>query len=59
MPAEWKPRMREVGIDPDGEGPLPDGEYHAEEACFAMAANYLGVRIDAEFMDESPFVFGV
>jgi hypothetical protein len=58
MPADWEPRMRAVGIDPHGDGPLPDGSFHVIEASFAMAANYTGARITPEFFSASNFVVG-
>jgi len=58
MPAEWEPRMQDVGIDPHGEGPLPDGRFHVIEASFAMAANYTGVQITPEFLSTATFSVG-
>ncbi|NLE79350.1 MAG: hypothetical protein GX610_07145 [Rhodococcus sp.] len=58
MPAAWKTRMREVGIDPDEEGPLPDGEFHVTEGSFAMAANYTGTSITPEFLSAATFFIG-
>jgi hypothetical protein len=58
MPAEWESRMQDVGIDPHGEGPLPDGRFHAIEASFAMAANYTGVQITPEFLSTATFSVG-
>lgn len=58
IPEAWQTRMREVGLDPDGEGPSPDGKFHFVEASFAMAANYTGVQITPGFLSTSPFVAG-
>ena len=58
MPVDWEPRMRAVGIDPHGDGPLPDGRFHVIEASFAMAANYTGAQITPEFFSASNFVVG-
>lgn len=58
MPADWKPRMREVGIDPDREGPLADGEFHLTEGSFAMAANYTGTNITPDFLSAATFLIG-
>lgn len=54
----WMSRMREVGLDPEGEGPSADGKFHFVEASFAMAANYTGVQITSEFLSMSTFVAG-
>ncbi|MDJ0104991.1 DUF6461 domain-containing protein [Rhodococcus erythropolis] len=58
IPEEWQSRMREVGLDPDSEGPTPDGKFHLIEASFAMAANYTGVQITPGFLSTSTFVAG-
>jgi len=58
MPEGWQSRMREVGLEPDSEGPTPDGKFHVIEASFAMAANYTGVQITPEFLSTSTFVAG-
>ncbi|MDV6211846.1 DUF6461 domain-containing protein [Rhodococcus erythropolis] len=58
MSEAWQSRMREVGLDPDNEGPTPDGKFHLIEASFAMAANYTGVQITPEFLSTSNFVAG-
>lgn len=58
IPEAWQSRMREVGLDPDSEGPTPDGKFHLIEASFAMAANYTGVQITPEFLSTSTFVAG-
>lgn len=58
MPAAWEPRMREVGIDPHGDGPLPDGRFHVLEASFAIAANYTGALITPKFLSTSTFLVG-
>ncbi|MDJ0105302.1 DUF6461 domain-containing protein [Rhodococcus erythropolis] len=58
MSEEWQSRMREVGLDPDSEGPTPDGKFHLIEASFAMAANYTGVQITPGFLSTSTFVAG-
>ncbi|MCQ4129103.1 DUF6461 domain-containing protein [Rhodococcus erythropolis] len=58
IPEAWQSRMREVGLDPDSEGPTPDGKFHLIEASFAMAANYTGVQINPEFLSTSTFVAG-
>ena len=50
--------MSEVGIDPHGEGLLPDGRFHVLEASFAMAANYTGAQITLEFFTASTFIVG-
>lgn len=58
MSEAWKSQMREVGLDPDSEGPTPDGKFHIIEASFAMAANYTGVQITPEFLSTATFVAG-
>ncbi|MBS3695655.1 hypothetical protein KGD90_31125 [Rhodococcus qingshengii] len=50
--------MREVGLDPDGEGPTPDWKFHFVEASFALAANYTGAQITPVFLSTSTFVAG-
>lgn len=58
MSEAWQSRMREVGLDPDSEGPTPDGKFHVTEASFAMASNYTGVQITPEFLASETFVAG-
>lgn len=58
VPTVWEPRMREAGIDPKAEGPLPDGLFHMLEASFAMAANYTGALFTPEFLSATTFLMG-
>lgn len=58
IPAAWKSRLSEVGIDPDGEGPMGDGLFHIQEASFALAANYTGCAIDSDSLASSTFLVG-
>lgn len=58
MPKEWRPRLSEVGIDPDGEGPTPDGLFYVLEASLAMAANYTGVALTPDVLRSAEFLLG-
>lgn len=59
MPAEWAPRMQEVGIDLESSRAFDDDEYHVVEASLAAAANYLGVVITPDFLRNARFTFGI
>lgn len=59
MPAQWVPRLEEVGINPDGDEPMTeDGGFPVIEASLALAANYTGARITPEFLASSTFIVG-
>lgn len=54
----WRDRMRTAGVDPDGEGPLPDGGFHVLEASLAMVSNYTGVSITRDLLRDAEFEIG-
>ena len=57
---DWPSLMRGAGLDPDPdrEGPLADGKFHILDGMFAMAANYTGVPITADFLSDGEFMCG-
>ncbi len=54
----WRERMRAAGIDPNGEGPLPDGGFHVLEASLAMITNHTGVAITPDLLRDAQFEVG-
>lgn len=59
LPAQWVPRLEEVGVNPDGDEPMTeDGSFPVMEASLALAANYTGVRITPEFLSSATFIVG-
>lgn len=59
MPAQWVPRLEEVGVNPDGDEPMTeDGGFPVIEASLALAGNYTGVRITPEFLSSATFIVG-
>ncbi|PVX59549.1 DUF6461 domain-containing protein [Rhodococcus globerulus] len=59
MPAQWVPRLEEVGVNPDGdESMTEDGDFPVIEASLALAASYTSVRITPEFLSSATFIVG-
>ncbi|NMM91957.1 hypothetical protein B2J88_48130 [Rhodococcus sp. SRB_17] len=59
LPAQWVPRLEEVGVNPDGEEPMTeDGGFPVIEASLALAANYTGALITPEFLSSATFIVG-
>ncbi|QCB51755.1 hypothetical protein E5720_17880 [Rhodococcus sp. PAMC28707] len=59
IPEQWRIRLRDVGIDPDGTGPMQDGRFHVLEASFALAANYLSHTITDDQISHATFLCGI
>lgn len=60
LAGDWPSLMREAGLDPDPEvdGRRPDGRFHILDGMFAMAANYTGLPVTADFFTNGEFVCG-
>jgi hypothetical protein len=60
LAGDWPSLMREAGLDPDPDrdGPLPDGQFHILDGMFAMAANYTGLPVTADFFTAGEFICG-
>ncbi|OZF41950.1 hypothetical protein CH293_27095 [Rhodococcus sp. 14-2470-1b] len=54
----WRDRMREVGADPDSEGPMSDGRYHTLEIHLAMIVSHTGVELARELLRSGQFQVG-
>ncbi|OZC62464.1 hypothetical protein CH306_05560 [Rhodococcus sp. 15-725-2-2b] len=54
----WRQGMRVAGVDPNSEGPLPDGRFHVLETSLAMIANHTGVAITPELLRSASFHIG-
>lgn len=60
LAGDWPSLMRQAGLDPDPEqdGRRPDGKFHILDGMFAMAANYTGLPMTADFFADGEFICG-